>query len=225
MRFVPNYDRRAVVRYAHRWAYGRNPAFYDYEEVGGDCTNFASQCVFAGSGVMNFTADLGWYYIDANQKAPAWTGVEFFWNFMTRREISQGPVGVECDLADLRPGDLVQLSFSGETFQHTPVVVALRRTAVDHNIRLMHRLGREQLFGNILEAARGEKEPARLRAYVSIFEEYFTYWSAGQKEQTLDFLYELLMVPDGDIRRQAAALIGRWDGPGLPYFKRQRGAF
>ncbi len=89
------------------------------------------------------------------------------------------------------------------------VVVALRRTAVDHNIRLMHRLGREQLFGNILEAARGEKEPARLRAYVSIFEEYFTYWSAGQKEQTLDFLYELLMVPDGDIRRQAAALIGR----------------
>ena len=89
------------------------------------------------------------------------------------------------------------------------VVTALRRTAVDHNIRLMHRLGREQLFGNILEAARGEKEPARLRAYVSIFEEYFTYWSAGQKEQTLDFLYELLMVPDGDIRRQAAALIGR----------------
>ena len=89
------------------------------------------------------------------------------------------------------------------------VVTALRRTAVDHNIRLMHRLGREQLFGNILESARSEKEPSRLRAYVSIFEEYFTYWSAGQKEQTLDFLYELLLVPDGDIRRQAAALIGR----------------
>ena len=127
MRFFADYDRSAAVLYAHQWAYGRNPAFYDYENLGGDCTNFASQCVFAGSGVMNFTADLGWYYIDANQKAPAWTGVEFFWNFMTRREISQGPVGVECDLADLRPGDLVQLSFSGETFQHTPVVVALRR--------------------------------------------------------------------------------------------------
>ena len=57
-------------------------------------------------------------------------------------------------------------------------MAALRRTAVDHNIRLMHRLGREQLFGNTLEAARGEKDPARLRAYVSIFEEYFTYWNA-----------------------------------------------
>ena len=89
------------------------------------------------------------------------------------------------------------------------VVAGLRRTAVDHNIRLMHRLGREQLFGNTLEAARGEKDPARLQAYVSIFEEYFTYWNTSQKQQTLDFLYELLLMPDGNIRRRAAALIGR----------------
>lgn len=82
------------------------------------------------------------------------------------------------------------------------MVTALRRTAVDHNIRLMHRLGHEQLFGNTLEAARGEKNPARLQAYVSIFEEYFTYWNASQKQQTLDFLYELLLIPDGDIRRR-----------------------
>ena len=48
------YDRRAAVAYAHQWAYGRNPDFYDYEEIGGDCTNFASQCLYAGTGVMNF---------------------------------------------------------------------------------------------------------------------------------------------------------------------------
>jgi len=89
------------------------------------------------------------------------------------------------------------------------VVASLRRMAVDHNIRLMHRLGHDQLFGNILEAARGEKDWARLRAYLGIFEEYFTYWSSAQKEQTLTFLYELLLYPEGDIRRQAAALIGR----------------
>ena len=39
------YDRAAAVRYAHIWAYGRNPRYYDYESIGGDCTNFASQCI------------------------------------------------------------------------------------------------------------------------------------------------------------------------------------
>ena len=102
MRFFADYDRTAAVLYAHQWAYGRNPAFYDYENLGGDCTNFASQCVFAGSGVMNFTPDFGWYYIDANQKSPSWTGVPYFWNFMTRKEPSVGPVAVPCALEDLR---------------------------------------------------------------------------------------------------------------------------
>ena len=89
------------------------------------------------------------------------------------------------------------------------VVLGLRQTAVDHNIRLMHRLSRERLFVGTLEAARGEKDPGRIRAYVSVFREYFTYWTVEQKEQTLEFLYELLLQPDGDIRRQAAGLMGR----------------
>lgn len=89
------------------------------------------------------------------------------------------------------------------------VVLGLRRTAVDHNIRLMHRLSRERLFVATLESARGEKDPARIRAYVSIFSEYFTYWTVEQKEQTLEFLYELLLLADGNVRRQAAVLMGQ----------------
>ena len=123
MRFLEDYDRDAAVAYAHRWAYGRNPAYYDYEDIGGDCTNFASQCVYAGARIMNFTPTFGWYYIDANNKAPAWTGVTYFWNFMTRKAFSVGPVGVPAGMEDLLPGDIVQLSFKGQTFQHSPVVV------------------------------------------------------------------------------------------------------
>ena len=134
MRFLQDYDRFAAVMYAHQWAYGRNPKFYDYETIGGDCTNFASQCLFAGSGVMNFTPTFGWYYIDANQKSPSWTGVPYLYNFLTRRATSIGPVGEECALEDLRPGDLVQLSFHGEEFQHTPVVVAVRQPVSLDNI-------------------------------------------------------------------------------------------
>lgn len=121
---LQDYDRLAAVQYAHRWAYGRNPDFYDYENIGGDCTNFASQCVYAGAGIMNFLPTFGWYYIDANQKSPSWTGVEYFFNFFTRPQRSVGPVGRECPLAEIRPGDVIQLSFNGQGFQHTPVVVA-----------------------------------------------------------------------------------------------------
>ena len=117
------YNRRAAVQYAHQWAFGRNPRFYDYEEIGGDCTNFASQCLYAGGGVMNYTPDLGWYYLDPNQKAPAWTGVEYLYRFLTRKENSVGPTARESVLSEIQPGDLVQLSFDGETFSHTPVVV------------------------------------------------------------------------------------------------------
>lgn len=122
------YDREAAVRYAHRWAYGRNPDFYDYEYIGGDCTNFASQCVYAGSGVMNYLKDFGWYYIDANNKAPAWTGVPYFYNFMTRQAQDRGPVAVDAAIGDIRLGDVIQLSFNGKVWHHTPVVVQLLRT-------------------------------------------------------------------------------------------------
>ena len=48
MPLIP-YDRSAAVTYAHRWAFGRNPRYYNFDELGGDCTNFASQCLYAGA--------------------------------------------------------------------------------------------------------------------------------------------------------------------------------
>lgn len=122
-----SYDRRAAVRYAHLWAYGRNPRYYDYENIGGDCTNFASQCLYAGAGVMNFTPTFGWYYVNANEKAPAWTGVEYLYHYLTRRTPSVGPFAGEVPLEQLQPGDIVQLSFDGVGWQHSPVVVAADR--------------------------------------------------------------------------------------------------
>lgn len=126
LRLIP-YDRRAAVEYAHRWAFGRNPAYYDFSALGGDCTNFASQCLYAGTGVMNFTPDLGWYYLGEDDRAPAWTGVPFFWDFLVREERSAGPYGISVPLILLRPGDFVQIRFetSGGVFAHTPVVVSV----------------------------------------------------------------------------------------------------
>ena len=29
------------------------------------------QCLYAGTGIMNFTPEFGWYYIDANDRSPS----------------------------------------------------------------------------------------------------------------------------------------------------------
>ncbi len=81
--------------------------------------------------------------------------------------------------------------------------------SVEHNLQLMHMLSNEQKFGNIIEEARSVKSWQQLRAYLNVFEEYFTYLSVRQKTQALTFLYELLVHREGDIRRQAGALIGQ----------------
>ena len=88
------------------------------------------------------------------------------------------------------------------------VLEAFKFMGIEHNIALMHRLDTERLFGNILEAARSEKNWKNLRAYIDILKEYFTYLGTNQKVQTLSFLYELLIHREGDIRRAAADLIG-----------------
>ena len=128
------YDRQAAVAYAHRWAYHRNPQFYNFDELGGDCTNFASQCLFAGTGVMNYTPTFGWYYNSQYNRAPAWTGVPFFYNFLTRKKDSPGPVGEEVDMNGVRPGDFVQLSFANGIFTHNPVIVEVNGIPLPENI-------------------------------------------------------------------------------------------
>lgn len=130
------YNRRAAVAYAHQWAFGRNPAYYDYEEIGGDCTNFASQCLFAGTGVMNYDGLQGWYYIDANRKSPSWTGVEYFYQFLIRPSETVGPFGVEVGLDEILPGDMVQFRFDKEVFSHTPVVVDVGYPPTAENVLL-----------------------------------------------------------------------------------------
>lgn len=118
------YNRNKAVEYAHRWAYSRNPAFYNYDKLGGDCTNFASQCIFAGAGVMNYRPVTGWFYRDANHKSPSWTGVEFLRGFLVRTAEDPGPFAVETGIESVQPGDIVQLSFDGVRFQHSPVIVS-----------------------------------------------------------------------------------------------------
>ena len=124
------YVREAALAYAARWALARNPLFYNFTEVGGDCTNFVSQSILAGSCVMNMTPTFGWYYRSVEDRAPAFTGVEAFWDFFTgefaRENGGVGPFGKAVGEREVLLGDVVQLGREDGTFYHTLLVTGRR---------------------------------------------------------------------------------------------------
>ena len=118
------YDRSRAVAYARYWAYRRNPEYLDFSDLGGNCTNFVSQCLYAGSGVMNDTPTLGWYYNTADDRTASWTGVEYLYNFLTQNR-GDGPYGKEVPLQQVMPGDVAQFSNEEGVFYHTVLIVCV----------------------------------------------------------------------------------------------------
>lgn len=127
------YNREKAIAYAHRWAFSRNPAFYDFSLIGGDCTNFISQCLYAGGLPMNYTPETGWFYINLNRRTPSWSGVEPFFRFLTTNTAA-GPRALIVPPAWIIPGDIVQLSFNGETYAHSLLVVEVGNPPDNSNI-------------------------------------------------------------------------------------------
>lgn len=120
------YNREAAVKYAEKWAYGRNPQYYDFSLVGGNCTNFASQCIFAGAGVMNYVPTFGWFYRSASDRTPSWTGVEYLYDFLVKNN-GVGPYAERAELNRLEIGDVIQLGNQTGDYYHSPVVVGFSR--------------------------------------------------------------------------------------------------
>lgn len=121
------YNRNAAVTYARRWALSRNPAYYDFENIGGDCTSFASQCIYAGAAVMNFTPVTGWYYRSPADRAAAWSGVEYLYRFLVNNRFA-GPYAHEVPYHEAKPGDIVQLGRKDGHFYHSPIITAITPT-------------------------------------------------------------------------------------------------
>ena len=112
------YNRQNAVQYARRWAFDRNPLYTNYTGFGGDCTNFVSQCVLAGSCQMNFTPVFGWFYLDGDTRTASWSGVEFFYDFMVGNS-GIGPYASEVDAENVEVGDVVQLQNADGDWYHT----------------------------------------------------------------------------------------------------------
>ena len=120
------YDRYEAVEYALRYAIIPNPAYYDFSAIGGDCTNFVSQCLYAGCKVMNYSQN-GWYYNNINSRSPSWTSVEALYRFLTTNK-SVGPRGYAVNLKEAQIGDIIQLGKF-----HCLLLNFITRQLKDHN--------------------------------------------------------------------------------------------
>ncbi|MBR2325106.1 MAG: amidase domain-containing protein [Clostridia bacterium] len=116
------YERERAVLYAKKWVFSQNPLFGNFRDIGGNCTNFVSQCVYAGSCVMNETPTFGWYYKSLDDRSPSWTGVEYFYDFLVNNA-GVGPFGAERTADEMEIGDVIQLGREGEGYYHTLLVV------------------------------------------------------------------------------------------------------
>lgn len=119
---VKEYNRKKAIEYATKWAYKRNPKYYNFDNVGGDCTSFISQCIYEGAGIMNYKKHIGWYYNSSSDRTASWSGVEFLYDFLTRNK-GVGPRGIKTDIKKVELGDIIQLKFSNDRFSHSLIII------------------------------------------------------------------------------------------------------
>lgn len=116
------YNRIKAIEYAQKWAYKRNTKYYNFDNIGGDCTSFISQCIYAGSNTMNYKKHIGWYYNSINDRTPSWSGVEYLYNFLITNK-GVGPRAIKVEIPEIEIGDVIQLKFLEDRFSHSLLVV------------------------------------------------------------------------------------------------------
>ena len=129
MLVTKTYNRENAVAYARKYAFSQNSMFGNFAGIGGNCTNFVSQCIFAGAPVMNYTETFGWYYISPEDRAPAWSGVDELYAFLTgapdfsMENKGYGPFAKDARQAGtIDIGDVIQLANESGSFYHTLII-------------------------------------------------------------------------------------------------------
>ena len=80
---------------------------------------------------MNRTPDFGWYYVSEEDRAPAWSSVEYFYDFMTgvpafaERNGGIGPFAIEVPRRNAVPGDVVQYADEEGDWYHTVIITGI----------------------------------------------------------------------------------------------------
>lgn len=121
---MKKYSREKAILYAEKYWNFRNPKFFNFDKLGGDCTNFISQCLFYGGFDMDFKEN-GWFYSTLNSRSPAWSGVNEFCNFLITNKSQNSPQGQIVSLQDVEVGDIIQLDLGRGYFHHNTIITKI----------------------------------------------------------------------------------------------------
>lgn len=129
--YLKGYNINNAVDYALEYALGMNPKFGNYEKWGGDCTNYVSQCLYAGDIPFDhegIDVRYEWYWYSESNRTPSWTAansLKFYMennNSLGNENLSFGLVAQVSSLNQLLRGDLVQLVDSNGYAYHSMIV-------------------------------------------------------------------------------------------------------
>jgi len=120
------YNRELAVEYAQKWALDKNPNYFHFAGIGGDCTNYISQCLLAGGAKMNYDKYYGWFYINKDNRSPSWTSVKYLQRFLLTN-ISTGPVAQIQPISNLQLGDIIQIRQNPIEFNHTVIITKITK--------------------------------------------------------------------------------------------------
>ncbi|MBD8500733.1 amidase domain-containing protein [Paenibacillus arenosi] len=121
------YRREMAVEYAELYWNEPNPQFLQFEV---DCTNYVSQCLFAGGAPMNYTGkrELGWWYRGMIADREAWS---YSWAVSNSLEIylTYNQSGLRAIAVDhpkeLKLGDVILYDWDGNGhYQHSSIVTS-----------------------------------------------------------------------------------------------------
>lgn len=118
------YIRQKAIEYAYLWWNKRNPNFLNFDNLGGDCTNFISQCLYYGEIAQDSNYN-GWYYNSSYARSPSWTGVVEFYNYAINNNKNYGIKAKEITISELEVGDVVQMLQKGDRFHHNLLVTKI----------------------------------------------------------------------------------------------------
>ncbi|ANS76937.1 hypothetical protein AWM70_22075 [Paenibacillus yonginensis] len=123
----PIYRREDAVKYADDWWDGFNPEFAGFEV---DCTNYISQCLFAGGAPINYTGkrESGWWYKGYVGSQESWS---YSWAVAgsLERYLSTSRSALRAISVDrpeqLELGDVIIYDWDGDgAYQHSTIVTA-----------------------------------------------------------------------------------------------------